>query len=95
MLEARQSLAASKRAADEAAGTDATTGPVEDGSGATAPNEGRQQEPPPAPFRGTFWDDDDGEPPFPARRVSYDLHSGKRYACIYYVQRSVDELRMC
>lgn len=81
VLEVRQSLAAaSKKAADEAAAGDETrTG----SSDPTVPEEGRQGEPPPAPFRGTFWDDDDGEPTFPARRVSYDLHSGKRYTCMH------------
>lgn len=38
-----------------------------------------KQEPPPAPFRGTFWDDEDGNLTFPRHRQSYSLHSGERF----------------
>lgn len=40
--------------------------------------EKKPQDPPPAPFRGTFWDEEDGEISFPVRRLSYNLQSGKR-----------------
>lgn len=77
VLELRQALAASKRATNEAAEADEAV-PAEARFEAAFPEEERHQEPTPAPFRGTFWDEDDGEPTFPARRVSYNLHSGKR-----------------
>ena len=76
VLEVRQSLVAGRRATDLAA---EAAGLVGAGSETGVLREDRHQELPPAPFRGTFWDDDDGELTFPARRVSYDLHSGKRF----------------
>lgn len=74
VFEVRQTLAASKRVADEAAGLEAGS----EGAGQKDRHQ-EQEEPVPAPFRGTFWDEDDGEATFPARRVSYDLHAGKGY----------------
>lgn len=39
----------------------------------------RNQEPPPAPFRGTFWDDEDGNTMLPDRRLSCSLSSGQGF----------------
>eukprot|EP00752_Nemacystus_decipiens_P005020 g4560.t1 len=75
VLQVRRSLAACKRAADEAAEAN-DTGPAEARLAGRAPREELRQEPPPAPFRGTFWDDDDGEPTLPARRSSPNLQPG-------------------
>lgn len=47
-------------------------------AGMTASGDGRKQDPAPAPFRGTFWDEEDGDITFSARRVSYNVHSRQR-----------------
>lgn len=48
-------------------------------AGVTASEGERTQNLAPAPFRGTFWDEEDGKSIFPTRRVSYNVHSGQRW----------------
>lgn len=48
-------------------------------SGCEAYAKRRNQEPPPAPFRGTFWDDEDGNTMISDHRLSYSLSSGQGF----------------
>lgn len=79
VLEIGRAFAAANAAAAEET-IDEEESEFPDGSASvTSSEDGQKQDPAPAPFRGTFWDEEDGEITFPARRVSYNVHSGQRY----------------